>query len=585
MKLSIIKYLSLATLLFTTSGIARSADSAGPSILSTGTCGKTATYTIYSDMSMVIDGTGSVYDYYIAQGGLGMEDGEGADPDSPSLAPRRAGATEDDGERWSTDTRDSYWTQVVKVEVKSGITHIGDYAFYGCDVLTDVHVGSNPASVTNYSFHEVDLSACTLWIPQACTDVYANDAVWGQFGQIVEPYSEGEAMVEVLPFALKANAEVALTLNSAAALTHIAFDVVLPSAFTSNGLCQIDAAMTESRFTTTSQGNTDGAVHVTIAGVDANTLVAGKYTLATLGLRYNAAILGSEVYGITIQNIELTAEDGTVQHADAYATEIYAGTSPKMAAAEGVAAYHGNYGGAAEMALLKASLPVRATVDLTEVSALAEDITTTPSDNVIVTSDKVAYGRTVANEWGSICLPFEVESDEDVQFYELTDVTSEALVFDAVSTVPAHTPAFFKAKGNSFCVSAVNDGTFAVDFASASQQVIQKDQRVSGWVMNGSYTDQTFDASSLQLYALVGNAVHKITETLNATAFRAWLQNDGTPLGARLRITEGSITGLELAEQEDGAKAVLRFDLNGRRLPSAYGQRLFINNGKVTLNK
>lgn len=68
------------------------------------------------------------------------------------------------------------------------------------------------------------------------------------------------------------------------------------------------------------------------------------------------------------------------------------------------------------------------------------------------TATSVAYSRvntTNAGErqWGTICLPFEVSSNDEVQYYELSSVNDAGslMTFTEVETVPANQPAVFAA--------------------------------------------------------------------------------------------------------------------------------------------
>ena len=217
--------------------------------------------------------------------------------------------------------------------------------------------------------------------------------------------------------------------------------------------------------------------------------------------------------------------DGKSYKAAPYTTEIFVGNSPKATVTDGIVAFHGNYGGATEFALLKAALPIGVTVDLTEVSAMAEDATALQTDNVIVTAEAVAYGRTVSNEWGTLCLPFAIESDDNIQLYEMSGASSDALTFEKVASAAANTPLVFKATGG-FSIKIPNDGSFDVGFAAANPKV-KITPSVTNWVVNGSFIDEAIDVSSLQAYALSGGQFHRATSKINVKAFRALFQNNG----------------------------------------------------------
>jgi hypothetical protein len=392
-------------------------------------------------------------------------------------------------------------------------------------------------------------------------------------------YEDGYS-VEILPFALTDASTFPFLIDNETNINAFEFDVVLPPSILSELYDGITFDL--SRFDTDAKNN-NGTIHVT-ASSTRRTIAAGSgTTCATLKLYYEEGLVETGIYPILIKNITMTDEGGNSYMAAPYTTEIFVGNSPKATATDGVAAFHGNYGGVTEFALLKAALPTGATIDLTEVSAMAEDATTLKTDNVIVTADAVAYGRTVSNEWGTLCLPFAVESDDNIQLYEMSGASSESLSFEKVSSAAANTPLVFKATGG-FSIKTTNDGTFDVGFAAANPKV-SITPSVTNWVVNGSFIDESIDVSSLQAYALSGGQFHRATSKINVKAFRAWFQNNGAPMGAAIRIEEGT-DGIDFVEQEDGS-VKLFYDMQGRLLKNGEQQQMYIENGKkvISINK
>lgn len=264
-------------------------------------------------------------------------------------------------------------------------------------------------------------------------------------------------------------------------------------------------------------------------------------------------------------------------------TEIFAGSNPQVTPVNGIASFHGNYGGANEYQLMKASLTEGIAVDLTETTALYSDPAELNMGVFFITTDSYSYGRTMNTEWGTFCLPFAIESNSNIQLYKLTNVSSSALTFDKVSSVAAHTPVLFKVSGNCASVKVANDGSIAQTFVSDHASGISQKQEVSNWTFKGSYTDKTIDVSSLQVYALNNDVFYKVNSKLNVKAYHGWLQNNGSALGASLRIDDDT-EGIEVIEQEDGQVQFL-FDLQGRRVKSAQSNQITIVNGEKQYNK
>lgn len=398
-------------------------------------------------------------------------------------------------------------------------------------------------------------------------------------GAVNVNYDEGYA-VKVMPFAVTEDVEVPFLMKNAVAIADMSFDVVMPSELASDEICYADKFFVKTKFTTESEV-VDGTIHVTVEHKGSNKVSVGeKNEIAVLGLVWNDDIPAG-VYPITIKNIKLTDTGGNTYRAAPYTTEIFVGENPKIAVADGVAAFHGDYGETEGFELLKAALPEGATIDLTEVSVLAEDPSELRTDNVIVTTETISYGRAMTNAWGSLCLPFAVESNEDIQLYELKSASSSAMTFDPVSSVEANTPVIFKASGDGFTVKAANDG-FDTGFAAAMPKT--SIEAITDWVLNGSYSEETIDVSGMQAYGLMNNEFHRFTKTLTAGAFRAWLQNNGEPMNATIRI-EDSTEGISIIEQEDGSVKLI-FDMQGRQLNDCPSHQIFIENGhKVVRTK
>ena len=400
----------------------------------------------------------------------------------------------------------------------------------------------------------------------------------------VPNYTEGYA-VEILPFAYNGNVKrQSILLANKTAITNIEFDIEVPSYFSEISLCKATSSLDDLEFTTEIVTNSN-TMHVTIESNDPEYFIAegNENAIASFNMVKKTSGVTTGVYPITITNIQMTDANGVSYLAEPYTTEIFVGTSPKVTVTNGVAAFHGNYGGADEYALLTAALPEGATIDLTKVSAMSGDPTTLKMNNVFVTNDVLAYGRTLANEWGTLCLPFAVETSDDFQVYEMVAASSEALTFEKVTSAAANTPLLFRAKGSDISLQATNDGTFDVN--DVAQNPTSSMTTIDRWEIYGSFINQSIDVSSLQVYALSDGEFHKVLSKLNVAAFHAWLQNNGDSLGASFRIFDGT-EGIQFIEQEDGTVKLI-YDLQGRSLKSGEHQQMRIENGRkvISVNK
>ena len=76
--------------------------------------------------------------------------------------------------------------KITSVAIPSTITKLGEYAFQNCRDLTSVYVSWQSPISTGSAFYGVDISKCTLYVPQGTEQDYWLAPVWGDFGKIVE---------------------------------------------------------------------------------------------------------------------------------------------------------------------------------------------------------------------------------------------------------------------------------------------------------------------------------------------------------------------------------------------------------------
>ena len=402
---------------------------------------------------------------------------------------------------------------------------------------------------------------------------------------IAEPtYPEGY-VVDFLPFAVnEEESDVALLLDNLTAITNIAFDLEMPEVLVDvneDSYYYFIESLLGRNFTVSDEPDARGIVHVSIDRRSRNKIAEGEDTeIVMFGILNEEGTLPEGVYSIKIKNIQMTDEYGETYMIAPYTTEVFVGDAPKATVTDGVAAFHGNYGEPEGFDMLKASLPEGATIDLTEVSALAEDLTELRTDNVIVTADEISYSRAMTTEWGTLCLPFTVESTDGFQLYKLTKVGESEMTFNRIDSAEPNTPLVFKVSGDGFTVTASNDG-FVPTFAAENPSIVA--DAIDNWAWNGSYITETLDVSGMQAYALMDDEFHRITKTLTVKSFRGWLQNNGGPMNAALRISDDT-NGIEFVEQEDGSVKLL-FDLQGRQLKDGVRSQMFIENGQKKFNR
>ena len=101
-------------------------------IVDSGSCGENLTYTIDNEGTLTISGTGEMYNY-----------GYGESP---------------------------FNTEIETVIIEDGVTTIGDCAFGGCEVLTNINIPDSVTSIGDYAFEECS-SLSTITIPDSVTSI------------------------------------------------------------------------------------------------------------------------------------------------------------------------------------------------------------------------------------------------------------------------------------------------------------------------------------------------------------------------------------------------------------------------------
>ena len=167
-------------------------------------------------------------------------------------------------------------------------------------------------------------------------------------------------------------------------------------------------------------------------------------------------------------------------------------------------------------------------------------------DNSVVYYDEVylpeaetinaSYTRNVTNDWGTLVVPFATATTDDVQLYELSAVSSDAMTFSPVETVAANTPCVFKKKNANatsvtFTASAINPAEPTTPAA------------VDGLSLNGTY-EQITDKTGI--YYIAADKFWLAEDAITVNPFRAYftgsLQSSAKIFNIIVNETDGSAT-------------------------------------------
>lgn len=226
-------------------------------------------------------------------------------------------------------------------------------------------------------------------------------------------------------------------------------------------------------------------------------------------------------------------------------------------------------------------------------------VVNTTCDNLVVTdgysfaapsaftATAASYSRPMTNSWGTICLPFALQSDANVQYYELSSVDANTMSFSPVANVAANTPTVFKKQDvNAASISIAESGvsvTPAVELVNAGMEAGRD------WSLKATYATKDVDPAAVDadIYYIAQNKFWYANTTFTSAPFRAWFE---TPKSAgasvsRFEIVEQEhVSGVEYLEQEDGSVKIV-FDLNGRRQNNVENNSVNIVNGKTVFVK
>lgn len=157
-----------------------------------------------------------------------------------------------------------------------------------------------------------------------------------------------------------------------------------------------------------------------------------------------------------------------------------------------------------------------------------------------------SYSREVANEWNTICLPFDAQSTDAVKFYEITSVGSDALEVAAVKKLAAGTPALAKVTGSTLTV----EGTGAISTT------------LNNGTMKGTF--RPINVTESGTYYIKGGQFWEINDNFNVGAFKAYFTNvNGNAKGNVLDIVEDATAINAVSADLNGIEEI--YGVNGTR--------------------
>ena len=200
------------------------------------------------------------------------------------------------------------------------------------------------------------------------------------------------------------------------------------------------------------------------------------------------------------------------------------------------------------------------------------------------TANDVSYSRAMSNEWGTLCLPFEIQSDQEAtcKFYELKEVKETEIVLTEVSgNIPAGTPVLVRrnTEGTNISLNATNAAITVAPAASSS---------ANGFSLVGRFTAS--GALPADNYIINNNKFWRVSDLTSDVTdvkvgpFRAYLQSSGVQNVRMMSLSIGDddTTAIDVLNAADEGEAEI-YDLNGHRLQGLQKGMNIVKRGNKTM--
>ena len=164
------------------------------------------------------------------------------------------------------------------------------------------------------------------------------------------------------------------------------------------------------------------------------------------------------------------------------------------------------------------------------------------ASSMTLTAAQASYTRTMSTQFGTIYLPYEVESDETVKYYTIDRLEGGVLYLEAVETLEAATPAIVEKVGEGTGITAAAENVTLYTEGNDPEGDLQ---------LIGSFQEQTILASNYvgqNIYAISNDKFVQATESITLKPFRAFfLHTPSTTGAAPARLSLGFATDSEEA--------------------------------------
>ena len=185
------------------------------------------------------------------------------------------------------------------------------------------------------------------------------------------------------------------------------------------------------------------------------------------------------------------------------------------------------------------------------------------------------YERTASSNWGTIVLPYETTSNNDVQLYTLNKQAGNSLIATPVTSLTRNTPGLFRRlSDDTRVVFRPADLTIADDKLSPAVGT-------DGSAMNGTYTNQQI--TDADTYYIKNDKFFAINNYFNIKPFRAYVS---APTASEVReftiVIDDPTTGIKtiINPTDDDC-----YTICGQHVSKPTAKGLYIRNGKKLVVK
>lgn len=176
---------------------------------------------------------------------------------------------------------------------------------------------------------------------------------------------------------------------------------------------------------------------------------------------------------------------------------------------------------------------------------------------LLFTAERAEYTRSVVSQFGTLCLPYAVHSDDAVKYYSIDRIEGTTLYLTEQPTVAAGVPVVFECVGGTGSLSATADDAPVSGTLTTSGN--------SDLTLVGSYKPLVItDTDELKrIYYIREDRFRQATNSLTVNPFRAYIGNVAAERSKVLDISTGTLTGIAAGLDEAGSAVVGIYDVKG----------------------